>query len=210
MYLCVTNQRSTMKSCKNNTIDTLAKCLAFVLFAIISNNAATGGTIYSVHTNLNGAQGTNIKITFILNTTESENYTAQLFKDGDIVDKIDNRFTITKEEGKIVLKIQSLQRHDKGNYSIKYGPTISETTFLNIIEIPSTDYPKIQLKKVNENQLEIWCISEKTSPRPNLSINGEDLGFNENEIYMWTIKTVNIRANMTQKLYLFTGSCGFS
>ncbi|XP_033105334.1 uncharacterized protein LOC117107713 [Anneissia japonica] len=181
----------------------ISKCLVFSsLLTYIYSNASTKDIFYSGNRIINGTEGKYTTITYILKTfiPGNEKNFVQWLKDGNIVDDRDDRFTFNEEKGMFSLRIDPLQRLDKGRYSIMYGNYTPPETVLNIIEIPSKDYFMVGLN-VNKNQLEIFCMSEKTWPLPSLSINGKELDLKENLTNIWTIKRVPIKVDMTKEIY---------
>ncbi|XP_033105357.1 uncharacterized protein LOC117107723 [Anneissia japonica] len=181
----------------------ISKCLAFsFLLTCIYGNTLTEDTFLSGPTNINGTEGKTITIPYVLNTNikKRENYKVTWLKDGQIVDKNDGHIRTNEDNRKFSLTIYPLQRSDEGKYKLKLGELISQETVLNIIEIPSSKYPRLELEKLND-QLNVYCISENTSPHPKFSINEEELRFYENPTYIWVNKTVLITDDMPKESY---------
>ncbi|XP_033105427.1 uncharacterized protein LOC117107768 isoform X1 [Anneissia japonica] len=139
--------------------------LKFMVLLVTCIHSSSGTILYSVVSNLNGTEGESITIQIIFSTNPFECRTVQ-WKKNEVNLANSNCITPYEEIGKLLLKIDHLQRLDKGYYTAMCDDLISPTIFLNIIGIPAPQYPTILLEKRNECQLEVICISENTLPRP--------------------------------------------
>ncbi|XP_033103704.1 uncharacterized protein LOC117106435 [Anneissia japonica] len=178
--------------------------LIFVGFAFLGQVYSTKNIIHN--SQVNGTQGKVSTISTHIPHFKfpAENCRCQWLINNKTIENNYGRFKYSEDRntGTSTIKINSTQRNDTGHYKYVCCDRIeSQETFLYVIEFPSKEYPIIEFK-VNNGLLVVNFITEKLSPIPNLTLNGERHVLYKNATHFWINKTVLITSNITNVTYV--------
>ncbi|XP_033101382.1 uncharacterized protein LOC117104626 [Anneissia japonica] len=150
------------------------------LFVVVEPQATS---ILRQPQNVTEKEGESADFTVMLNDAKPGS-TLTWYKDTIYVNKSDPRITYdeaNRDTGQFTLRINPLIRSDKGYYVAAYAfgnvSVSSHKAYLDLIEVPSEEYPICTISKpfydIMENVI-VSCITENTSPQPVLQFVGKE------------------------------------